>query len=207
MTNIPSKRLIIAQIVLIFILPVFLLYFKIVPEVWRLLFLSLGSLAIYGIIRHETWTHEEMGLRYDNIRRALPYYLGFTILAIVALYILDERVDPVNLSDKVSQAYLFRTLILFLPISFFQEFAFRSFLIPRLKLIFSHNLTIILVNTLLFTIIHVIYPSLIIGLPLAFVGGVFFTWLYLKYPNLILISLAHAATNLVAILLGFFTIH
>lgn len=206
MTNIPSKRLIIVQIVLIFILPVFLLYFKIVPDSWRLFFLAAGALAIYGIIRHESWTHEEMGVRHDNIRRALPLYLGFTILAIIALYILDEKVDPVNFSDKVSQAYLFRTLILFLPISFFQEFAFRSFLIQRFKLIFNHNFTIILVNTLLFTMIHVIYPSLIIGLPLAFVGGIFFTWLYLKHPNLLLISLAHAVTNVVAVLLGFFTI-
>lgn len=203
MTNIPSKRLIILQIFLVFILPVFLLYFKIVPDSWRFFFLSLGALAIYGIITKEEWTHEEMGIRHDNFWKSLPYYFIFTVLGVASLFLLDYRVST---GIEITQRYFFQTLILFLPISFFQEFAFRSFLIPRLQLIFSHNFTIILVNTLLFTIIHVIYPSLIIGLPLAFVGGIFFTWLYLKHPNLLLISLAHAVTNIVAVLLGFFVI-
>jgi membrane protease YdiL (CAAX protease family) len=203
MTNIPSKRLIILQIFLIFILPVFLLYFNIVPPSWRFFFLSLGALAIYGIIIKEQWTHEEMGIRHDNFWKSLPYYVLFTLISVLFLFLLDRKV---NVGGLITQRYFFQTLILFLPISFFQEFAFRSFLIPRLKLIFSHNFTIILVNTILFTIIHVIYPSLIVSLPLSFLGGLFFTWLYLKHPNLLLISLAHAVTNVVAVLLGFFTI-
>jgi membrane protease YdiL (CAAX protease family) len=203
MINIPSKRLVILQIFLIFILPVFLLYFNIVSPSWRFFFLSLGALAIYGIITKEEWTHKEMGIRHDNFWQSLPYYFAFTVLGVVLLFLLDNRI---NIGGEITQRYFFQTLILFLPISFFQEFAFRSFLIPRLKLIFSHNFTIILVNTLLFTMIHIIYPSLIVGLPLAFVGGIFFTWLYLKYPNLLLISLAHAVTNVVAVMLGFFNV-
>jgi len=199
-----SKKLIWAQIFLIFILPVLLLYFKIVPTNWRMVMLALSSLFIYGIIRHEHWTYEEMGIRHDNFKKALPFYLLFTIIGLGAIFLIYYKVNmPREIYTKL---FYLRTFIFFLPSSFFQEFAFRSFLMPRLKIIFNNNYYVILVNAVLFTLMHVIYFSLGIILPLVFVAGVFLAWLYLKYPNLILISLAHSALNLTAVLLGFFVI-
>jgi len=203
MYNKPSKRLILTQIFLIFILPVFVLYFNILSHDWRIVLLAVSALFIYGIIHHEHWTHEDMGVRHDNFKKAFPFYFYFTILGIGALFLLEHKVSMPDIDTKI---FFVKTFIFFLPISFFQEFAFRSFLIPRLKEIFQSNYTIVFVNALLFTMIHIIYPNLGIGLPLAFVSGVFFSLLYLKYPNLLLISLSHAALNVTAVLLGFFHI-
>jgi len=203
MYNKASKRLILTQIFLIFVLPVAVLYFKILSANWRVVLLAVSALFIYGIIRHEHWTHEDMGVRHDNLKKAFPFYLFFTILGIGTLFLIDGKMGMSNIGTK---EFFIRTFVFFLPVSFFQEFAFRSFLIPRLKEIFQNKFTIIFVNALLFTMIHVIYPNLGIGLPLAFVSGIFFAWLYLKYPNLLLISLAHSALNVVAVLLGFFYI-
>jgi membrane protease YdiL (CAAX protease family) len=203
MYNKPSKRLILVQIFLIFVLPVAVLYFKILPADWRVILLAISALFIYGIIRHEHWTHEDMGIRHDNFKKALPFYFFFTVLSIGALFLLDHKVNMPDINTKI---FFIKTFIFFLPISFFQEFIFRSFLMPRLKEIFRSNFTVIFLNAVLFALMHIIYPNLGIGLPLAFVSGIFFAWLYLKYPNLLLISLSHAILNATAVLLGFFHI-
>ena len=204
MDNTPSKRLIIVQIFVIFILPVLLIYFKILPSSWRMVLLAISSLFIYGIIRHEHWTYEEMGVRHDNFKKALPFYLFFTILSLVVLFLINYKVNMPGVSTKI---FYLETFAFFLPSSFFQEFAFRSFLIPRLKKIFNSNYYVIFINALLFALMHIIYSSWGVMLPLVFVSGIFFAWLYLKYPNLILISVAHSVLNITAVLLGFFIIN
>ena len=134
--NVPSKKLMWAQIFLIFILPVLLIYFKILPTSWRIILLIISSLFIYGIISHEHWTYEEMGVRRDNFKKAFPFYLLFTMLGLVALFLIYYKVNmPREIYTKL---FYFKTFIFFLPSSFFQEFAFRSFLIPRLKIIFNN---------------------------------------------------------------------
>ena len=195
-----SKKIVISQIVLIFILPVALLYFNVVSSDWRVFLLALCSLFIYGIIRHEKWTHEDMGLN-NNFKKYLLPYIIFTIVSVGLIFFIDSKIGFESIRHK---PVLLEKLLLFLPISFFQEFAFRAFLIHRLKLISKSNLTIIGINVILFTLIHVIYPSLNVILPVTFIGGIFFAWLYIKYPNFLLISLSHSAVNITAVLLGFF---
>jgi membrane protease YdiL (CAAX protease family) len=170
---------------------------------WRFILLSVSSLFIYGIIRREEWSLKEMGIRHDNLKKALPFYLVFTILGIVILLLIKDLAELPKITDK---AFIIKTWVFFLPISFFQEFAFRSFLIPRLKSVFHNKYTIIFINAILFTFLHIIYPNMAVVLPLIFVSGLLFAWLYLKYPNLVLISISHSILNILAMLLGFFLI-
>ena len=204
MDNLPSKRLAIIQILVIFVLPVLLLYFKVVPPSWRMIFLAISALLIYGIIRHEHWTYEDMGIRHDNFKKGLPFYLFFTVLGLLVLFFINHKIDV----TVYTHAKLFQldTFIFFLPSSFFQEFAFRSFLMPKLRLIFENNYYVIFANALLFAFMHIIYAGMSIIMPLLIVLGIFLAWLYQKYPNLILISLAHSALNVTAVSLGFFSI-
>ena len=202
MTKIPPRKIIIAQIFLIFVLPVLLLYFKVLPTSWRIILLALNALFLYGIITREHWTQAEMGIHLHNVKKSLPFYLFFTVLGVVALLLIDHKM---NLPDLDTRSLIVRTWIFFVPISFFQEFAFRAFLIPRLKEVYKNIYIIILINATLFTLMHIIYPNLGIGLPIAFVSGVFFAWLYLKHPNLLLITISHSILNIFAVLLGFFT--
>ena len=203
MTNLPSKRLILVQIFIIFILPVFLLYFHILPINWRFILLAISSLVIYGIIRREKWSFKEMGIHNDNFKKAIPFYASFVVLGIVVLFLIDHRFNMPDIDTKI---FFIKTWAFFIPVSLFQEFAFRSFLIPRLKKLYDNNYVVILFNAVLFTLLHIIFPNLGIGLPIAFISGIFFAWLYIKYPNLVLISLAHSILNVVAVLLGFFAI-
>jgi hypothetical protein len=205
MENTPSKRLIITQILVIFVLPVLLLYFKIFPTNWRIVLLVISSLFIYGIIRHERWVPEDMGVRHDNFRKAFPFYLFFTALGVLILFLISSKV---KLPEVRTIPFYIKTIIFFIPSSFFQEFAFRSFLIPRLKIVFNNNnYYIIFFNTILFVFMHIIYLNWGIILPLLSIMGVLFAWLYIKYPNLILVSVAHSILNVIAVLLGFFVIN
>jgi len=203
MKNIPSKRLILVQIFLIFILPVFLIYFNILPVSWRMILLLVCSLVLYGIIRKEDWSFEDLGLHHHNYKKAIPFYAGFTVLGVLLLFFIHHEINPPDIATRL---FFIKTFAFFIPISFFQEFAFRAFLVPRLKTLYKNELFIIFFNAILFTLIHIIYPNWGIGLPLAFFSGIFFAWLYIKYPNLVLVSISHAILNITAVLLGFFTI-
>lgn len=204
MLNIPSRKIIVAQIFLIFVVPIVLLYFNILPVSWRIVMLAVNALLIYGIITREHWTHEDMGVHTQNFKKSFPFYLFFTIVGLVALFLIDHKM---NMPDIDTTNYIIRTWIFFLPISFFQEFAFRSFLIPRLKELYDNTFVIVFINAILFTLMHIIYPNLGIGLPIAFVSGIFFAWLYVKHPNLLLITISHSILNITAVLLGFFAIN
>ena len=201
MKKVISARLAAVQIFLIFILPVVLLYLNIIHGSWRIFMLSISALLIYGIMNREKWTYNDIGLQLGNFNKYIPQYSIFTAVGIALLFFLAQfaEVDAGASSTGVLQKFL-----LFIPISFFQEFAFRAFLMPRLRLITKNTPLVIITNAAIFAFMHAIYPLPSIMIPLAFLGGIYFAWIYNRLPDLVLISISHALLNIVAIMLGFF---
>jgi len=195
------KSLIITQIVLIFILPIFLLYFEIIPKESRFFLICFSSLILYGIVKHEKWTYQDMGIRLNNFKKSTLPYIVFTAVGVLILFLVAKIFDisTVNNREIVLQRFL-----LFIPLSFFQEFAYRSFLIKRLQMLGSNKFWVICINAFLFMLLHSIYPDSAIMFPVSFFGGIAFAYIYLKYPNLTLIGIVHSILNLTAVLLGFF---
>lgn len=191
------------QIIFFFVLPIVLLYFHIIPISFRVPILLLVSLLIYGVIKKQHWTFEELGITTKNFKRSFwPYTIG----TIVALFLVIEMAHLLHFTPTQNWWLKPHFLFLFIVVSFFQEFAFRGFLMPLLKKVFPDNFTIITVNALLFAGMHAIYPFPYIGLPFAFIAGLFFAILYHKYPNLILISISHSILNFAVVFFGLFTI-
>ncbi len=191
------------QVIFFFIFPIALLYFNVLPVSSRMYVLLVFSLLIYGVIKKQHWTKENLGITTKNIERYLPVYFISTFIALVAVIIFARSLNFHPVHRWWTMPHF---LFLFMPVSFFQEFAFRGFLMPLLKKVFPDSFTIITVNALLFAGMHAIYPFPEIGLPFAFVAGLFFAILYHKYPNLILVSLSHSVLNFAVVLFGFFTI-
>ena len=54
--------------------------------------------------------------------------------------------------------------------------------------------------------LHSIFPNPTIGLPIAFIGGLGFALMYMKYPSLLLIIISHSIINFFVVLYGFFVI-
>lgn len=187
----------------IFLLPVLLFYYNVIPERFRLLALFVVFCTIAVIIFREKWKLKDLGVRSDNIKKGLILYGALTIVGVVAISYYAEEMGMGTLAGIKPSLHL---LLTFIPVSFFQEFIYRGFLMKMLRSVFPDRMTVILLNAGLFTILHIIFPLPTVMLPLAFIGGLYFAITYYIVPNLWLVSFSHAILNFVAVALGFFVI-
>lgn len=193
---------VIPEMLIIFVLPVLLLYFKIIPISYRLwLTIPVTLLIIHSVVR-EKWSLKKLGIRIDNLRSSFLPYLTFTLVGVGIIFLFIKLTGRTYL-DEYWKLYHFQGL--FVLISTFQEFAFRGYLIPKLKSFISSDLKVILINSLLFSLLHIIFPNPWLMLPLAFLAGVAFSTMYKFFPNLILISISHSILNFVAVLYCLFS--
>lgn len=199
-----QKNLILIQICFIFVIPVLLVYFNVINPSWRVFVISVACLLMYGIVRKEKWTEKMMGLSHELTKKHLIAYLVFTLVGSFGIIFFASKLNMQVQSNWWMKPHFW---FLFLLLSFLQEFAYRTFLLNLLHRVFTDKLGIVLINALLFTMLHIIYPVPQIMLPLSFIGGLLFAVMYEKYPSLILVTGAHAVLNFIAVLLGFFVIH
>ena len=198
-----SKEIAVVQVLFFFVVPIVLLYFHIIPSSARMFVLLVFSLLIYGVIRKQGWTQSDVGITTSNIRTAWPVYAIATIVAVCVVIVFSEYINMPKTPLWWTKPHF---TFLFILVSFFQEFAFRGFLMPLLGKIFRDGMIVIVVNAALFALMHAIYPLPHIGLPLSFAGGLFFAGLYRKYPNLLLVTISHSVLNFLLVWYGFFTI-
>ncbi len=199
-----DKELTLYQIFFIFILPVALLVFGIVPVAWRMIVLCVSMLFMYGVIQKERITDQEMGLKNKTFRKSLIPYLLFTLLG-AFIFVRLSNILAIN-PDIIWYEHA-HFLFLFLPVSLLQEIAYRGFLFPKLRVLSQKWWVVIGANAILFTILHAIYPMAELMLPVAFFSGLALAIMYRYFPNLILISLSHSVLNFIAVLHGFFYFH
>lgn len=204
-TNRHEKELVLAQILYLYVIPTLLLYYQVIPDRFNIILLFGISLLIYGIIKREHWTHHDLGIKKNYLKDILPYAL-FT-LAGIGFIVWIAKISP---APRVKEYYEWwedvRFLLLFIPISVLQEIIFRGVLMNFLRRAFSNPIFIIIINASVFALIHIIYLNGVVVLPLTFMAGLGFAWMYYKYPNLIMISASHTILNFTAMILGFFVL-
>jgi membrane protease YdiL (CAAX protease family) len=198
----PNQALL--EIVYLFIVPVVLIYLKVIPYSWRLLVLLGVSLLIMSIIRYQQWTKVQLGLTRIVRFRSVAVWGTLTLAGIVAIvsYAQWFGFEPLALLQWEKS---WRLLLFFIPLSILQEVAYRAFLTERLREVGFSMGHRVLLNALLFTLLHIIYPYAAITLPIAFIGGFLFAWLYERYQSLVLACIAHAVLNFTAVLFGLFS--
>jgi len=195
-------KLAFVQILYIFVVPVALIYTGILPVDFRIILLFFISLLTIGIMRHEKMTHEESGL----ISPWWKYWEWYVLVLVAGLIFTVYLSNFIPTRNIIPLWENIRLLTLFIPVSILQEVLYRSFLMHKLKSLFSNMWTVVLTNAFLFTLLHIIYPHKHIMLPFAFSAGIVFAYIYYKKPNIILISILHAILNFAAVYLGFFVI-
>lgn len=197
-----EKELVWVQILYLFLIPTILFYFKIIPSSFRISVLILITFLIYGIARYEKWTNNDFGIKKEWTKDFLPYLI-FTILGVVFLFIIEEFEIGKPFLNWWKNA---RFLLLFIPLSILQEIVFRGVLMNMLRRVFKSQVFIILLNASLFSLMHVIYLNSAFVLPVTFIAGIGFAWMYYKYQNLVLISASHTVLNFVGMIMGFFVL-
>ncbi len=197
------KREIFTQIFLVFITPILLIKLNILSIQYRIPVLIALVVLLMVILIREKWTWEMLGFSKKHIKHYLAPYAMFTFLG-VAFIVFTHEIAGFSIAHTWWQQKHF--LYMFLILSFLQEVAYRGYLMPALGKITNNPYWIIGLNTVLFTFLHIIYPNLAVGIPVALVGGLGFSLMYYKYPNLPLITISHSVLNFCAVLYGFFVI-
>ncbi len=188
-------------ILFLFISPIVILYFGIIPFSARLWILGLYMLVAISIVIRQERSLRSLGMRSDNLKTTVVPYTIFTLVSVLLLLLFAHILGKEPIPEWTHNSSL---LFLFIPISFTQEFLYRSVLMTELRRFYASIISVIIVNSLLFTFLHIIYGEPFITLPLALVAGVGFSFMYYKYPNLWMIALSHSILNFVAVLYSFF---
>jgi membrane protease YdiL (CAAX protease family) len=160
------------------------------------------AILLMGIIKHNQWSYYDMGLIRDFMKDILPYTV-FTVAGVLFLVWLSQIVPH---SPFLGWWKNLKFLLLFIPLSIIQEVIFRGVLMNMLSRAFSSPIFIIALNASVFALIHVIYLNSTFVLPMTFIAGIGFAWMYYRYKNLILISASHTVLNFVGMVLGFFVL-
>jgi membrane protease YdiL (CAAX protease family) len=162
--------------------------------------LAVCTFFLLMVIYKERWTLTMLNIRFDNLRKTFLPYAAFTVLGVI---VLVGVMKMLGIQSTAINPYV----VLFewsIPIGAVQEFLYRGFLMRELHRVCASIPMIITVNALLFMLLHILYNPPILILPLTFIGGIGFAWMYEKYPNLLLIALSHGILNFFAIRYGFF---
>jgi membrane protease YdiL (CAAX protease family) len=197
-----EKEIVVAEIVLLFILPVLLLYFDIISDNFRVIMLLLVTLMLFGIVKNENWSFSDIGIKKRFMEDIIPYSL-FTIGSVLFVLWLGRVVPHEPFVEWWESS---RFILLFIPISVLQEIIFRGVLMNLLVRAFNSPIFIITLNAVVFAFMHVIYLNSMFVLPFTFIAGLGFAWMYYKYKNLVLISISHTILNFIAVAMGFFII-
>lgn len=198
----PKPELVL-QILLVFIAPVLLIRLDIIPISLRVPLLVVLVTTLVGIVHKEKWTFQMLGLVSRPSPKEAFAYSIFTIIGVIVISQVGELIGKEEITHWWMHQHF---LYLFIVVSVFQEIAYRGFLIPALGKLMKSKVFLVLTNAFLFMFLHIIFPDLYIGLPLAFIGGIGFALMYLRYPNLPMIIVSHAVLNFTAVLYGFFAI-
>lgn len=201
--NIKKEREVVwVQILYLYIIPILLLYFGVIPKDLRAVMLFGVAILLLGIIKHAKWSYLDIGIHKNFMKDIIPY----TLMTVGGVLFLVWLAQIVPHEPFLNWWKNLRFLLLFIPVSILQEIVFRGILMNMLRRVFSSPIFIISLNATVFAFMHVIYLNSVFVLPMTFIAGIGFAWMYFRYKNLILISISHTILNFVAMILGFFII-
>jgi membrane protease YdiL (CAAX protease family) len=197
-----EREIVFVQILYLYLIPTLLLYFGVIPDNLRVVVLFVIAILLFGIVKHAKWTYLDMGISKDFMKDIIPYSI-FTVGGVLFLVWLAQIVPHQPFMNWWTNI---KFLLLFIPLSVVQEVVFRGILMKMMRHVFSNPVFVILLNSAVFAFIHVIYLNATFVLPMTFIAGIGFAWMYYQYKNLVLISISHTILNFVAMILGFFII-
>lgn len=187
------RSAVIILIILLYILPFALVVGGVVSVELRRLLYVIGGIVAFIFTRHARLSWRDFGFRLDNARAALLPYAAFAVLGaagIVAVALASGRVPRAEW--WLAPHFRYGLLI---PVSAAQEFFYRGMLMPMLAVVTQRRWLVVLLNAALFTFLHIIFPDSAIVLPLAFLGGLVFAALWLRWSNIWLASATHIVLN------------
>ena len=158
--------------------------------------LLIWVLVVILIVWAERWSLNKLGLGFNNLRQGVGYYVSVGLISTVFMSIYAIALGK-SVEQNLSQYWHFR--FLFIPVSVFQEFIYRGFLLTTLKSILHLKILVIIINTLAFVMLHIFFPDFPSVLPMIIWFGLVMDAIYYTYPNLVAASIIHSCVNFLAV--------
>ena len=156
-------------------------------DIFILPFFAIVSLRLGYLIKKGELSLKKDIFNFKDSAKAIVYFAIFSLFAIFVLWLLK---DTISMPFWLSENTLFM-----LVHTFIQQIIFRVYLVNRLKLITRSAWLIALSAGAIFAGAHLIMPDTWSLLPLLFVAGTVWAYLYQKYPNVIFLWLSHLAID------------
>ena len=154
-------------------------------NIWLLLS-TVACAVIFVSVSHRLHgeTRASIGLRIDNLGASIKFHALFTVICLIIVGGWGFLAGSLRWNGSAlikGGEYFFWAA--------FQQFFFQCFITTRLKDIFQTRSQVALVNAVLFSSIHA--PNIFL-MTVTFVSGFFWTYVFYRFPNLLLTSLSHA---------------
>lgn len=185
-----QQRIIFEFLVLFLIFPISLCF----PfSIWIKIALGLaGFIYVLKILIRDRYVFFKGGLTSVPKSFIIQVAVIFTLLVASTIFYINA-IDPEKLFYVVTTKPLLWTLIFFiyslasvLP----QEIIYRSFFMHRYKGLFKNTYLLILVNACVFSLGHIFFENTLV-LIITFIGGLIFSYSYLKTKSLMLVFIEH----------------
>lgn len=187
-----KKTVLSIEFILVYIVIPSLIYLKLIlfSKMNILIFLSLPALLI--LLGDQKFDKKKL-MRFKCSSRILfkiviRYLISFAIIAtLMNIFIPDQYLNSANNSLFIwiisSLSYL---LLLVAP----QEVLYRAFLFHRYSLLFRGKIFPVVISSLSFSFVHIVYGNLI-AIIITLVGGIFFSLTYLRSRSLFITVMEH----------------
>jgi uncharacterized protein len=180
-------------------LPVTLIWMGIIPFQYRfaVMFCILAVIASYVRLRKIRWS--DLGFRRDTLKKSIIWNFGTSLLFLFLIYLLH---DTGRMGKATIQFWPLFFIFYILILTPAQEFFFRSLLFAEmLNLRNKHRWSVIILSSLSFCFLHIIYQHPLMLL-MTFFMGLIWSIIYFKYPNFWGVTLSHAMLGTAAFALG-----
>jgi|DewCreStandDraft_1066081.scaffolds.fasta_scaffold00468_13 hypothetical protein len=151
------------------------------------------SLVAFSVAFLSNVTHgdglQEIGLRVDNLGRALRLLALPTGAAALAILALGLAFGSLNLGDR----FLFHLKTL--PVwALVQQYALQGFVHRRLQDLWGTGRRTVFGVAAIFAVLHLPNPVLVVG---TFLGGYVWAWVFQREPNLFALAASHTLLSAV----------
>ncbi len=199
-----KKPVVLSYLIIIFIIPPIGIKFNFIPSspLTNFITLAVCTLACVLIMLKERWDLYEWDIKAKTgtIKVYIKPYIWFTFFGLIFILVMKNILSLKYATDLFEKKYFWYLLIF---ICFLQVLSYRTFLFKKLGILVQDQKKLIVLNTIIFTTMHVMFSWKFIII--CFLGGLGFGYMYYNYPSLLLMTISHSILNLAAALCGAFS--
>ncbi len=187
-----------ALLILLYQGPVLLLFFNVIDYRFRYVLLFTFTFILFGYTYLRKYSLRDLGFRIDNFRKDILINSIFSLIIVLAL-IISYKLGLIR-NPTIPDWKLFFIFYVFIS-SPLQEFLFRSLVFHELKLFGFGDLGQIIISTINFSLMHIIYHDWLTYLAALF-AGLCLGLIYWRTKSIYGVSFSHAVIGAISIYVG-----